>query len=136
MSAQARQSIIPPSMQTMYDVYHFAPAIRVGDMIWLSGQIGLDAEGRPGKDMEAQAHLVFENMRTVLRAAGSDLADVVELTSFLTDVQTDLAIFSAVKDIYFPEQYPAWTSAGVKALANPRLLVEVRAVAVAGSGPA
>lgn len=133
-SKDARRQIIPASMQAMYEAYHFAPATRVGDMIWVSGQVGIDAAMRPGEGMEAQARLAFEGLKTILEAAGATLADVVELTTFHTDLRGDMAAFTKVKDQYFPDRYPSWTAVGVTQLASPAFLVEVRAVAVAGSG--
>lgn len=129
-----RRQVIPPAMQAMYDAYHFAPATRVGDIIWVSGQVGLDASMHPGEGMEAQARLAFENLRSVLEAAGASLADVVELTTFHTDLRGEMAAFTKVKDALFPDRYPSWTAVGVTQLAMPEFLVEVRAVAVAGSG--
>ena len=121
-------------MQAMHDAYHFTPATRVGDTIWVSGQVGIDAAMRPGDGMEAQARLAFEGLKTVLEAAGATLADVVELMTFHTDLRGDMAAFSPVKDAYFPDRYPSWTAVGVTQLASPAFLVEVRAGAVAGSG--
>ena len=131
-----RQQIIPASMQGMYDAYHFAPATRVGDMIWVSGQVGIDAEMRPGVGMGEQARLAFEGLKTVLEEAGAGLGDVVELVTFHTDLRGDMAAFREVKDQYFPDRYPSWTAVGTTQLALPELLVEVRAVAVAGCGRA
>ena len=84
--------------------------------------------------MEAQARLAFENLQAVLEAAGANLADVVELMTFHTDLRGDMAEFTKVKDAFFPDRYPSWTAVGVTQLASPDFLVEVRAVAVAGSG--
>jgi enamine deaminase RidA (YjgF/YER057c/UK114 family) len=131
---KARRQIIPAALKAMYDVYHFAPATRVGDLIWVSGQVGLGPDGRPGKGMEAQARFAFEALKTVLEAAGASLADVVELTTFHTDLRGDMAEFARVKDAFFADRYPSWTAVGVTQLAAPEFLVEVRAVAVAGSG--
>ena len=135
MSAQdTRYQVIPAAMQAMYDAYHFAPATRVGDLIWVSGQVGIGADFRPGKGMAEQARLAFEGLKTVLEAAGASLADVVELMTFHTDLRGDMAAFTKVKDAVFPDRYPSWTAVGVTQLAMPEFLVEVRAVAVAGSG--
>ncbi len=136
MSSAKRQQIIPPAAQMMYDHFHFAPATRVGDMIWVSGQVGIDAAMVPGKDMEAQARLAFEGLKATLEAAGATLADVVELMTFHLDLRGEMADFTKVKDAYFPDRYPSWTAVGVTQLAMPEFRVEVRAVAVAGSGAA
>ncbi|ATQ44053.1 RidA family protein [Caulobacter mirabilis] len=129
-----RRAVIPPAAQAMYDAYHFAPATRVGDMIWVSGQVGVDAAMKPGKDMEEQATLAFQALAAVLEAAGASLADVVELMTFHTDLRGEMAAFAKVKDAWFPDRYPSWTAVGVTQLAAPEFRVEVRAVAVAGCG--
>lgn len=129
-----RQSIAPPPFKLLYDTYHFSPATRAGDTIWVSGQVGIDAQMRPGEDMRAQARLAFASLKAILEAAGANLADVVELTTFHTDLRGEIEAFSAVKDEFFPDQYPSWTAVGVTQLAMPELCVEIRAVAVAGCG--
>jgi enamine deaminase RidA (YjgF/YER057c/UK114 family) len=135
-STNRRQSIVPPPFQAFHDAYHFSPATRVGDLVWVSGQVGLDAAMKPGEGMRAQARLAFEALKAVLESAGACLADVVELTTFHTDLRRDIGIFSAVKDEYFVHRYPSWTAVGVTELALPELCIEIRAVAVAGCGQA
>jgi enamine deaminase RidA (YjgF/YER057c/UK114 family) len=130
-----RQIINTPATQAMYDRFHFAQATRVGDTIWVSGQTGIDPTTMtPADGMDAQARLAFEGVKQVLEAAGSTMADIVELTTFHTDLRGDMRAFSKVKDEYLPDRYPSWTAVGVTQLAVPDLLVEIRAVAVAGSG--
>ena len=130
-----RKIVVPKAAQAMYDRFHFAQATRVGDTIWVSGQTGLDANFRPAPGMAPQAELAFEGLKAVLAEAGATLGDVVELTTFHIDLRGDMAGFSAVKDRYFPKNYPSWTAIGTNQLAIDGLLVEVRAVAVAGSAP-
>lgn len=134
MNAKApkRQLINPPHTQMFYDTFHYSQATRVGDMIWVSGQVGIDASMTPGKDIEEQAHLAFKALRSILEAAGASLADVVELMTFHTELQADMQAFARVKDQYFPDCYPSWTAVGTTELALPGLRVEIRAVAVAG----
>ncbi|HEX4181809.1 MAG TPA: RidA family protein [Caulobacteraceae bacterium] len=132
-SSKPRTIVVPKAAQVMYDRFHFAPATRVGDTIWVSGQVGLDANFQPAKGMAAQAALAFEGVKAVLAEAGASLGDVVELTTFHIDLRGDMAEFSAVKDRFFPKNYPSWTAIGTTQLAVDGLLVEVRAVAVAGS---
>jgi len=129
-----REIIIPPSTQQMYDNLHFAPATRVGNMIWVSGQVGTDANMRAGQGMDAQARFAFQNLKSVLEAAGATLADVVEIITFHTDLRGDIAEFVRAKDEFFPDRYPSWSAVGVTQLARPEFLVEIRAVAVAGCG--
>lgn len=129
-----RQSIIPPPFQAFYDAYHFSPATRVGDTIWVSGQVGIGPDMKTGEGMPAQARIAFESLKAVLETAGASLSDVVELTTFHTDLRGEIETFSAVKDAYFPTRYPSWTAVGVTQLALPELCIEIRAVAVAGCG--
>lgn len=130
-----RQIINPPATQAMYDTFHFAQASRVGDTIWVSGQTGLDpATMTAGDGMAAQARTAFEGVRTALDAAGATMADIVELTTFHTDLRGDMNEFAAVKDDYLPDRFPSWTAVGVTQLALPELIIEIRVVAVAGCG--
>ncbi|AGI25802.1 RidA family protein [Pseudomonas sp. NY15181] len=131
-----RQLINPPHTQVLYDTYHFSQANRVGNIVWVSGQVGIDANFVPGADITEQAHLAFQALRGILEEAGGSLADVVELITFHTDLQGEVHAFGQVKDEYFPDRYPAWSAVGITQLSLPQLRVEVRAVAVIGSGKA
>ena len=108
----------------------YSQAIRVGDTIYLSGQIALDPASMElvSKDAEAQVRQVLDNLSAVARAGGGSFADIVRLTVYLTD----LAHFGTVNDVmgaYFTEPYPARAAVGVAAL--PRgALVEMDAVLV------
>jgi reactive intermediate/imine deaminase len=95
----------------------YSQAVRVGDTVYLSGQIPLVPETMAlvEGDMEAQVRRVFENLRAVADAAGGGLGDVVKLNVYLTD----LAHFPLVNRImaeYFREPYPARAAVGVAAL--------------------
>jgi reactive intermediate/imine deaminase len=107
----------------------YSQAVRVGDTVYLSGQIGLDPASMQLVDgIENQVHRVFQNLQAVAEAAGGSLADVVKLNVFLTD----LGNFAKVNEImaqYFKEPYPARAAVGVASL--PRgALVEADAVMV------
>lgn len=134
--SNAVHRIVPEGTQPLYDNYHFSPAIRVGNQIWLSGQVGIDANFAPGETMEEQARLAFEAIEATLAAAGATLADVVELVTFHTDLRGEIEAFVKVKDEYFPSDYPCWSAVGVTQLAAPEYKVEIRVVAVAGVGSA
>jgi enamine deaminase RidA (YjgF/YER057c/UK114 family) len=123
-----RTLINPPGTERTYERFHFSQGNRVGETIWVSGQTGRAADG-----MAAQARTAFEGLKRILETAGASLDDVVELTTFHTDLRGEVAEFMGVKDDYFPSNYPAWTAVGVTQLAIDGLKVEVRAVAVVGS---
>lgn len=82
----SRILINPPGTEALYDALHFSQATRVGDTIWVSGQVGIDAQMKPAKDIETQARLAFESLNSVLAAAGANMKDVVELMTFHTDL--------------------------------------------------
>ena len=128
-----RTLINPPGTERLYERNHFSQAVRVGDTIWVSGQVGVDTRFQPADGLDAQAQLAFANLKAVLETAGATLGDVVELTTFHTDLRGEMAAFVRVKDAYFPSHYPAWTAVGVTQLALEALRVEIRAVAVVGS---
>ncbi|WMY87423.1 RidA family protein [Pseudomonas shirazica] len=131
-----RLAINPPPTQLFYDQFHYSQATRVGDLIWVSGQVGINSEMKPESDVATQTHLAFQSLAKVLQAAGAGLEDVVELTTFHTRLRADMPVFASIKDEYFPSRYPSWTAVGITELALPELVVEIRAVAVAGSGSA
>jgi reactive intermediate/imine deaminase len=109
----------------------YSQAIRVGDTVYLSGQIGLDpASMQLAEGIEAQTHRVFRNLAAVADAAGLGLGNAVRMTVYLTD----LAHFARVNEImaqYVREPYPARAAIGVAGL--PRgALVEIDAILHAG----
>ena len=109
----------------------YSQAVRVGDTVYMSGQIGLDPATMQMVDgIDAQIVRVFENLKAVAEAAGGSLADVVKLNVFLTD----LANFAKVNETmatYFSAPFPARAAVGVKEL--PRgALVEADAVMYLG----
>ena len=65
-----RQSFNPGHTQAIYDNFHFSQATRVGNMIWVSGQVGIDEAMVPAEGIQAQSHLAFQSLRTILEAAG------------------------------------------------------------------
>lgn len=107
----------------------YSQAIRAGDTVYLSGQIGLDpATMNLVEGLEAQAHQVFRNLRAVAQAAGGSLDDLVKISVLMVD----LGGFGKVNDImkeYFVEPYPARATYQVAAL--PRgALIEVEGIVV------
>lgn len=115
----------------MVPLSHYADAVRAGDLLFVSGVVPVDGEGRlvGGGDVVAQARAVFENMRRVLAAAGAGPADVVKVTVFLTDVD-DRPKINPVRQEFFGETRPASTLVEVSRLAIPGAKIEVEAVAV------
>jgi len=127
-----RKVIIPEGMENIYDTYHYAPGILVGDTLYLSGQVGRDENLQVVEGTEAQFVQAFENVGKVLRAAGASFDDVVELETWFTDSMADLKTFLAVKDRYFTNRYPTWTGFAVKGFSMPGILVEIKCKAILG----
>jgi 2-iminobutanoate/2-iminopropanoate deaminase len=110
---------------------HYADAVRAGELLFVSGCVPVDGDGRlvGGDDVVAQARRVFENIASVLAAAGASPADVVKVTLFLTDVD-DRPRINAVRQAFFGETRPASTLVEVSRLAIPGAKIEVEAIAI------
>ncbi len=127
--------IVPAGTERSYDNWHYAPAVRVGDTVWASG---IPASGAP--TYEGRIRRMFERTKAVLKDAGADMADVVELTTFHRDAKDTEAFrkefeeFLKVHKEFFPENYPAWTAVGTTSLLAPDAPVEMKVVAVIGAG--
>jgi len=95
----------------------FSPAVRAGDLVYLSGQVAQDpATGRLiAGDVTRQTEQIFQNLAPLLGAAGKDFADVIRVGVFLTDIG-DFPAMNAVYARYFAPPYPARTTVAVAAL--------------------
>ncbi|WP_089728063.1 RidA family protein [Candidatus Thiosymbion oneisti] len=95
----------------------YSQAVRVGETLYLSGQIPLVPETMElvQGDVQAQIRRVFDNLEAVAVAAGGSLADLVKLTVFLTDPE-DFSLVNRIMAEYFSEPYPARAVIGVSAL--------------------
>ncbi|MBC2716987.1 MAG: RidA family protein [Desulfobacteraceae bacterium] len=132
---QPKQTLInPEGTEFIYNTLKFSQAVRVGNSVWVSGQVGMDEKGTVGENIEEQARIAFQNLKKVLNDAGAGLDDIVELVTYHTEMK-DMKIFGKVKSEFITDNYPAWTAVGVTELVLPQLMLEVRATAVVGSGP-
>jgi reactive intermediate/imine deaminase len=95
----------------------YSQAVRVGNTVWVSGQIPLDPATKElvTGGIEAQIRRVFENLKAIVVAAGASLDDVVKATVFLTDL-SHFALVNKIMAEYFREPYPARAAVGVAAL--------------------
>lgn len=100
----------------------YSQAVKVGNTVYLSGQIGLDpATMQMVEGIEAQVHRVFSNLKAVAEAAGSSLADVVKLNIYLTDL-SHFALVNTIMAEYFSQPYPARAAVGVASLPRSALV--------------
>jgi enamine deaminase RidA (YjgF/YER057c/UK114 family) len=135
VDAPAKTIVVPAGWDETYAAYHYAPAVRVGDMVIVSG-----IPAHRGATYEEKIQHMFGTLKTVLEASGATLADVVEINTFHTEVrdtksfEAEFVKFLEVHKVHFPEAFPAWTAVGTTALLAEGAPVEMRVVAVVGSG--
>lgn len=130
--AGARQeaaTVMPenPEARKFLEEWGFSDAIVTGDTVYLSGVVvGL----RPGEtDLQAAYARTFEHIGTVLKRAGVGWDDVVDITSYHTDLTTQMPAIVAVKNRYVKAPFPAWTAIGVSRLIPDRGLTEIKLTA-------
>ncbi len=127
----SRQIISTPNAPSAIGTY--SQAVRVGDTVYISGQIPLDPATMQmvSGDIDSEIRRVFDNLKAIATAAGASLAQAAKVTVFLTD----LANFAKVNEImaqYFPQPYPARAAVGVAQL--PRgARVEIECILHLGS---
>jgi 2-iminobutanoate/2-iminopropanoate deaminase len=115
-------------------VGNYSHAVRVdlhdGVLLFVSGQVAMDRQGNlvGAGDMARQTEQVFENLNAILRANGGTFADVVQISTFLTDM-TQLQAVRDVRTRYVPDPPPASTTVQVAGLFRPDALIEVEVVA-------
>ncbi|MDO8588350.1 MAG: RidA family protein [Armatimonadota bacterium] len=123
-----RKNIVPEGMKNIHERFHYSPAVRAGNFIYVAGQVGRNEKLEVVSGTEAQFVQAFENLKKVLSAAGAGMEDIIELVTYFTDMR-DLPLFIQIKDRYITQNYQAWTAIGTSALAMPGLLLEIKCVA-------
>jgi enamine deaminase RidA (YjgF/YER057c/UK114 family) len=114
-----RDPIFPAGRQALYEINRYSAAIRSGDLLFVSGQVGSREDGSPEPDFERQVQLAFDNLAAVLKAAGCTFDDVVDVTTFHTDPATQFAAVNTVRlAVIGDAPYPNWTAVGVNWLAG------------------
>lgn len=114
-----REAIFPASRHALYEEHGYSAAIRSGDLLFVSGQVGSRSDGTPEPDFERQVQLAFENLKATLHAAGCTFDDIVDVTTFHTDPEKQFGTIMAVKQqIFSTKPYPNWTAIGVNWLAG------------------
>ena len=114
-----RQVYFPSGRHALYERHGYSAAIRSGDLLFVAGQVGSREDGTPEPDFEDQVRRAFANLGATLEAAGCGFADILDVTSFHTDPERQLAAVLTVKDQFFPAPpHPTWTAVGVTWLAG------------------
>ena len=131
----SRRVISSPSLPAPMRGGAFSAGVKApaGRTIYVSGQVSMDAEGDVvGEgDIKRQTETVLEHVKTVVEEAGGGMDDIVKVTVFITD----MGLYDEIHEVrrrFFEEPYPASSMVEVSALIDPRLLIEIEAVAVVG----
>ena len=98
-----RDAIFPEGRHALYEKHRYSAAIRSGDLLFVSGQVGSRPDGSPEPDYAKQVQLAFDNLAAVLKAAGCTFDDIVDVTTFHTDPEKQLDAFLAVRNKAFGE---------------------------------
>jgi enamine deaminase RidA (YjgF/YER057c/UK114 family) len=136
----AGEAIIATSQDMqMYEQFHFSPAYRAGDFVFVSGVVAEAPSDGPATPQTYQAGLknAFSAIEATLAAANTTFDQVIKLTTFhvfdsphfIGDKSTHISAFMTVKDKYLPAPYTAWTAVGVNELFPDRGLVEIELIA-------
>lgn len=114
-----RQAIFPKDRHALYEKHGYSAAIRSGDLLFVSGQVGSRHDGSPELEFRDQVRHAFANLRATLEAAGCTFNDIIDVTTFHTDPEMQLETVMEVKNDEFKTQpYPNWTAVGVNWLAG------------------
>lgn len=126
----SRETINAAGSEAVYNNFHFSQAVRSGNMVVCSGQIGTNSNGRGvPDDIKEEFRNAWNAVGNVLEAAGLSFDNVIEYTTFHVGLQSHMADFMAVKDEFVSEPWPAWTAIGITELAVPGAHVEIRVIA-------
>lgn len=114
-----RRAVFPENRHALYEAHGYSAAVRSGDLLFVSGQVGSRSDGSPEPDFAKQADLAFRNLEAVLTAAGASFDDIIDVTTFHTDPETQFETIMPLKNRFFPvPPYPTWTAIGVNWLAG------------------
>ncbi|MBK1815085.1 RidA family protein [Luteolibacter yonseiensis] len=122
-----RQAIFPEHPHTLYREHGYSPAIRSGDLLFVSGMVGALQDGTPEPDLQAQIRLAFANLQGVLEAAACNSDDVVDVTLYLIDPEASVGFALEELKKFFRDPAPNITAVGVNWLAGFQFEIKVTA---------
>ena len=109
-----RDVVFPPGRQALYERNRYSPAIRSNGFLFVSGQVGSNADGSPEPDLEVQVRTAFNNLNAILGAAGCTFDDVIDVTVFIVDPESKFeTIWKVIPEIWGKAPYPTLTGVGV-----------------------
>ena len=116
-----------PEARAFQEAVGYATAVIAGDTIYLSGVVAGPAKGE--SDLAPGYERAFAHIAATLARAGASWDDVVDITTFHTDLAAHIDGFAAVKNRHVKAPFPAWTAIGVSRLYEPTAVVEIKVVA-------
>ncbi|HTG37827.1 Rid family hydrolase [Sphingomonas sp.] len=130
-----REAVWPENPHALYREHGYSPAVRAGDMLFVSGQVGARADGTPPDDLAEEVALAFDNLAAILDAADATFDDVVDVTLFMTDPDTSIPFVLEQMALRFGDgPRPALTAPGATWLAGFRF--EIKAIVRLDTGAA
>jgi len=109
-----RDVVFPAGRQALYDRNRYSPAVKSNGFLFVSGQVGSREDGSPEPELEAQVRRAFDNLNVVLAAAGCSFDDVVDVTAYIVDPETNFEKAWAIVPEYWGQApYPTLTGIGV-----------------------
>jgi enamine deaminase RidA (YjgF/YER057c/UK114 family) len=109
-----RDVVFPAGRQALYERNRYSPAIRSNGFLFVSGQVGSREDGSPEPDLQAQVRRAFQNLNSILEAAGCTFDDVVDVTVFIVDPESNFeTIWNIVPEYWGNAPHPTLTGIGV-----------------------
>ena len=138
-AAQEKQAIVPDGMETTVESYSYSPAVRAGDMVYLAGVVaGLPTDPETGEMVEATPENLdaafdraFIHIGEILAEAGADWDDVVDMTTYHTDISAQIDTFLQVKNRHMKPPHTAWTAIDIDRLYTDTGITEIKITAYA-----
>ena len=121
-----RDVVFPAGPQALYEKNRYSPAIQSNGFLFVSGQVGSRPDGSPEPDLTAQVRLAFDNLNSVLAAANCTFDDVVDVTVFVVDPESNFeTIWKVVPEYWGDAPHPTLTGVGVTWLYGFKLEIKV-----------
>jgi enamine deaminase RidA (YjgF/YER057c/UK114 family) len=127
---RSKDVVFPAGRQALYTQNRYSPAVRANGLLFVSGQVGSREDGSPEPDLAGQVRLAFKNLSAVLAAAGCSFEDVLDVTVFVVDPETNLPIiWPVLQECWGTAPYPTLTGVGATWLYGFQFEIKVIAAA-------
>jgi enamine deaminase RidA (YjgF/YER057c/UK114 family) len=121
-----RDVVTPPERHALYELHRYSPAIRANGFLFVSGQVGSRPDGSPEPELDAQVRLALQNLDAILAAAGCSFSDVIDVTVFMVNPDTQFErAWAVVAEYWGQAPYPTATAVGVTWLSGFQFEIKV-----------